>query len=121
MPAPSPRPSFWHRPLSAFRGVVDEINLSSLLVMLEMERKTGILVVERDDGDGAALPAQRSRHSRRDRGAGRLSGASAVYEVLSWNEGLFDFLVGDVGGIDEIQTSTTFLLMEAARRIDETR
>jgi len=121
-PSPTSRPSFWHRPLSAFRGVVDEISLSSLLVMLEMERKTGILVIERDDMT-ARLYLRNGRVIRAEVDAlqDRITGVSAAYEVLSWNDGLFDFLVGDVGGIDEIQTSTTFLLMEAARRIDETR
>jgi CheY-like chemotaxis protein len=118
-PVSASRPSFWHRPLSAFRGVVDEIGLSSLLVMLEMERKTGILVIEKDET--AARLFLRNGHVIRAEidEPERLSGAAAVYQALSWNDGLFDFLVGDVGGIDEIQTSTTFLLMEAARRIDE--
>ena len=48
-----------------------------------------------------------------------ISGASAVYDALSWRTGSFDFLIGDIGGVDEIQSSTTFLLLEAARRIDE--
>ena len=120
-PAPPSRPSFWHRPLSAFRGVVDEISLSSLLVMLEMERKTGILVIERDE-TSARLYLRNGHLIRAEIDEPeRLTGAAAAYETLSWTDGLFDFLVGDVGGIDEIQTSTTFLLMEAARRIDEKR
>ena len=48
-----------------------------------------------------------------------LSGAPAVYEALTWKSGSFDFLIGDIGGVDEIQSSTTFLLLEGARRIDE--
>ena len=48
-----------------------------------------------------------------------LAGAAAVYRMLTWGVGSFDFLTGDVGGVDEIQTSTTFLLIEAARRADE--
>ena len=39
--------------------------------------------------------------------------------MVGWTEGEFDFLAGDVGGVDEIQASTTFLLMEGARRLDE--
>ena len=41
--------------------------------------------------------------------------------MVSWTEGEFDFLAGDVGGVDEIQASTTYLLMEGARRIDEAK
>jgi CheY-like chemotaxis protein len=115
------RPSHWHRPLSAFRGIVDEIGLSSLLVLLEMERKSGILVVERD-GIAARFFLNKGYVIRAELdGPEPLSGAAAVYHALAWNDGEFDFLVGDVGGIDEIQASTTFLLMEAARRVDELR
>jgi CheY-like chemotaxis protein len=120
-PPPSSRPSHWHRPLSAFRGVVDEISLSSLLVMLEMERKTGILLVERDE-TAARLYMRKGRIVRAEVDGPekrRISGAAAVYHALTWSDGQFDFLVGDVGGVDEIQASTTYLLMEGARRLDE--
>jgi hypothetical protein len=50
-----------------------------------------------------------------------LSGAVAVYQMLTWGAGSFDFLAGDVGGVDEIQASTTYLLMEGARRLDEAK
>ncbi len=42
-----------------------------------------------------------------------------MYEALTWRSGSFDFLIGDIGGVDDIQSSTTFLLLEGARRIDE--
>jgi CheY-like chemotaxis protein len=113
------RPSHWLRPLSAFRGVLHEIGLSSLLVMLEMERKSGILVLERE-GMTARFFLQKGRVIRAELDSAEpLNGATAVYEALAWADGHFDFLVGDVGGIDEIQASTTFLLMEGARRVDE--
>jgi DNA-binding response OmpR family regulator len=113
------KPSAGHRPLSALRGEIDEIGLSSVLVMLEMERKTGILLVERESAT-ARLYLRKGRVIRADTdGANPLSGAPAVYAALTWTRGAFDFLVGDVGGVDEIQTSTTYLLMEGARRLDE--
>ena len=56
---------------------------------------------------------------RADSDQPRLTGAAAVYEALTWQTGSFDFLIGDIGGVDEIQSSTTFLLLEGARRIDE--
>jgi two-component system OmpR family response regulator len=112
------KPSAGHRPLSALRGRLDEIALSSVLGMLEMERKTGIMLVERDDGS-ARLFIRKGHVIRADCDQPRLTGATAVYEALAWRAGSFDFLIGDIGGIDEIQTSTTFLLLEAARRQDE--
>jgi CheY-like chemotaxis protein len=115
----STRASQWHRPLLALRGVLGEIGLGSLLVMLEMERKSGILIIETDTATARFF--LRKGHIMRAEldGVPPVSGAAAVYGVLGWKEGQFEFLIGDVGGVDEIQTSTTFLLIEAARRADE--
>jgi two-component system OmpR family response regulator len=115
----STRASQWHRPLLALRGVLGEIGLGSLLVMLEMERKSGILIIETDTATARFF--LRKGHIMRAEldGAPPVSGATAVYSALGWKEGQFEFLIGDVGGVDEIQTSTTFLLIEAARRADE--
>jgi CheY-like chemotaxis protein len=118
-PPPPSRPSQWLRPLLALRGVLSEIGLPSLLVMLEMERKSGILVIEADPGT-ARLFLRKGRIIRAEIEADApLAGAAAIYQALSWTDGQFEFLIGDVGGVDEIQASTTFLLMENARRIDE--
>jgi len=114
----STKPSSGHRPLSAVRGQLDQIGLSSILVVLEMERKTGILLVERAQGT-ARLFLRKGRIIRADTEEPRLTGPGAVFEALTWSSGSFDFLAGDIGGIDEIQASTTFLLIEGARRFDE--
>jgi hypothetical protein len=45
--------------------------------------------------------------------------AECVYEVLRWSDGQFEFSGLDVDMEDEIQATTTHLLMEGARRIDE--
>lgn len=116
--SPEARPSAGHRPLSALRGRMDEISLASVLGMLEMERKTGIMLVERDDAS-ARLFIRKGHVIRADCDQPRLTGAAAAFEALGWRSGSFDFLIGDIGGVDEIQTSTTFLLLEAARRLDE--
>ncbi|HSY41911.1 MAG TPA: DUF4388 domain-containing protein [Polyangia bacterium] len=112
------KPSAGHRPLSALRGALDQLGLASVLTVLEMERKSGILLCEREAGV-ARLFLRKGRVVRADSDEPRLSGAAAVYEALSWRTGAFDFLIGDIGGVDDIQSSTTFLLLEAARRVDE--
>jgi two-component system OmpR family response regulator len=118
-PPPPARPSQWLRPLLALRGVLTEIGLSSILTMLEMERKSGILIIEGEPGT-ARLFLRQGHIIRAEIEADEpLAGVAAVYTALAWTEGQFEFLIGDVGGVDEIQASTTFLLMEGARRIDE--
>lgn len=112
------RPSAGHRPLSALRGALDQVGLSSVLTVLEMERKTGLLLCERESAV-ARLFIRNGHVIRADCDQPRLNGSAAVFEALAWKSGSFDFLLGDIGGIDEIQASTTFLLLEGARRVDE--
>jgi two-component system OmpR family response regulator len=112
------KPSAGHRPLSALRGELSEISLASVLTVLEMEHKTGLLLVERGSESGRIF-IREGRVIRAAVDPAALTGAAAVYALLFWPEGAFDFLTGDVGGVDEVQTSTTFLLMEGARRFDE--
>jgi CheY-like chemotaxis protein len=114
------KPSAGHRPLSALRGELDQISLSSVLVILEMERKNGILLMEHGPETGRIF-LRKGRIIRAAIEDPPSSGAAAVYQMVTWGHGSFDFLAGDVGGVDEIQASTTYLLMEGARRMDEAK
>lgn len=104
------------------RGDLDQIGLPSLLVLLEMERKSGLLVVSRDEpaervrvylADGKVVAAQSDD--------GALRNADAVYRVIGWQRGRFEFNAFLVEMRDEVEASTTGLLMEAARRLDESQ
>ncbi|MBI2900924.1 MAG: DUF4388 domain-containing protein [Planctomycetes bacterium] len=48
-----------------------------------------------------------------------LAGAEAVYEMLTWSEGAFEFRGGDVHERDEVRATTASLLLEGAQRMDE--
>jgi hypothetical protein len=48
------------------------------------------------------------------------AGAECVYSLLGWTEGHFEFSPRPVEGEDTVGASTTSLLMEGARRLDET-
>ncbi len=106
---------------TGMRGSLADIGVSSLLVLLELEKKGGILVLTRHS------PHERCRLLLRD---GRvfeahvdtgpsLSRAEVVYHVLDWPRGSFEFHAVAAEMRDEIGSSTTGLLMEAARRADE--
>jgi DNA-binding response OmpR family regulator len=105
-------------------GSLDQLGLSSLLIVLEMERKSGVLVLSHrgDDGEPEVgrvfLRAGRVARARLD---GKISPKNhqAVYAMLTWATGSFEFTALEVDMEDEIKTSTTALLMEGARRIDE--
>lgn len=105
------------------RGSLADVGLSSLLVLLEIEKKSGTLELQR------AAPPERCRLLLRE---GRVvqghvdagpsqTRADVVYHALAWSQGTFEFRAGEVAVPDEIDISTTGLLMEAARRVDEDR
>jgi CheY-like chemotaxis protein len=108
---------------AGIHGTLEQLGLSSLLVMVEMERKSGILRLERVGATGrifcreGKVIAARLDGDRAPTASRR--GAQAVYHLLTWSEGRFDFSAVDVDMEDEVQSSTTHLLMEGARLIDE--
>jgi DNA-binding response OmpR family regulator len=104
-----------------FHGGLHEVGLSPVLVLLDMERKTGLLNLSRDE------PAERCQLFVRE---GRVVAASsdvggglvdmaAVHHALSWSEGTFRFTGVPVEMPDRIEMSTTHVLMESAQRLDD--
>jgi len=120
-PEPVPaQPSMGSYESSALQGDLLELGLAGVLTLLEMERKSGIL---RLDGQGGKA----EMHVREGRIVfasveGGEQNAKAVYAALAWEGGgRFKFRPGEVTREDEIQTPTTYLLMEGMRLIDESR
>ncbi len=116
-------------------GRLEQVGLSGLLTLLEMERKTGVLVVVHDRGEGkkraktdpGGNPSPTGRIYLRGGRivAARIDGVSTpvneecVYLLLEWSTGSFEFNACEVSEKPQIQVTTTHLLMEGARRIDE--
>lgn len=105
-------------------GSLDEFGLATVLTFLDMERRSGLLSI-RHEGATGRLWLCRGRVVRaRIDGSVRRMRKAAIFEMLTWGQGRFDFtlLQVDVGEYaNEIGSPTTRLLMEAARRLDETR
>jgi len=106
-----------------FNGSLDQIGLSSVLTVLEMERKSGVLVLARPGGGETARVFLRDGRVVRARLDGRPTPKNheAVYHLLTWSEGRFEFSSLEVDMDDEVKTSTTHLLIEGARLLDEMR
>lgn len=126
----------------SLRVDLTQMGLSSLLVLLELERKTGQLTLHPAfdasiDQALSALPGAddtarvpsvgivliregRIVHARLD-GAAEPVDAECVYHLLAWPAGELEFTACLVEGEDRVGMSTTALLMEAARRLDEAR
>ncbi len=105
---------------SSLRGDLAQVGLSSLLVLIEMERKTGLLQVRAPTGPSGQILVREGKvvHARLD-DAEEPVDADCVYYLLTWGAGEFEFISCQVEGVDRVNVSTTHLLMEGARLIDE--
>lgn len=109
------------RHTTALNGKLEQLGLSSLLVMMEMERKDGVLSLKNGEGGMVGrifLRAGQVVSAKLD-GLKALGGRECVYEMLSWTSGTFSFSATKVDMQDTVNSSTTHLLMEGARLIDE--
>jgi hypothetical protein len=118
---PSARPPGTAR--SVLRGELENVGLPTLLTILDMERRSGLLLIQRR-GTLGRLHVREGRVVRaRIEGArnGQGSGIEAVFQMLGWADGQFELWQAVVEGRDEVGESTTFILIEGARRADEAR
>jgi DNA-binding response OmpR family regulator len=108
---------------SGLRGDLAQVGLASLLVLVEMERKTGLLQLRAVNGATTAQILVREGkvvHARLDQAEEPVD-AECVYHLLTWPAGEFEFVSCVVEGVDRVNSSTTHLLMEGARLMDEDR
>lgn len=105
----------------SLKGDLTHVGLSSLLILIEMERKTGLLILRAPQaGPVANILVREGRivHARIDDMAEPVD-AECVYYLLRWGSGEFEFTSCLVEGSDRIGVTTTHLLMEGARLMDE--
>lgn len=98
-------------------GCLSQIGLSTVLMMLSMERRTGELVVQQGASvarllvrEGNVVQASMGRDE---------SDLDCVLAVLSWSSGAFELVPQPIDAEDRVGTSTTAILLEAARMADE--
>ncbi len=104
---------------SGLRGEIEHVAPASLLGFLEIEKKTGVLLVVGASvtrlfiKDGRALRAEVE-------GRGPKRGSRAVLlSLLDWTSGQFEFTEQEVNEKDELGTSISNILLEHARLADE--
>jgi hypothetical protein len=88
-------------------------------MLLDLERRSGVLIVTAALGRGRIYVRDGRVLRASVEGQPQLRAALAVFELLTWGDGRFEFHAGPVEGEDEIGTSTSFLLLEGARLQDE--
>lgn len=108
---------------TAIHGFIEQLGVSSILMMFEMEKKSGELALfRRSESARLLLKGGRIVRASVDGLTVPLdsqNGVEAVYYVLTWTDGSFDFMPRTIDNDDEIKTPVTQFLMEAARRSDE--
>jgi hypothetical protein len=115
---PTPRRSR-HRDLpTALTGALAHFGLATLLTVLEMERRTGVLDL-RGLEHSARISLREGQVVHAEIRGKPLRGADAVFELLGWVDGGFIFRIGEVSAANEVSLPTSMLLLEAARRADE--
>jgi DNA-binding response OmpR family regulator len=105
---------------TGLRGDLSQVGLSSLLILIELERKTGLLQLRAPNGPSAQVLVREGKvvHARLEESEEPVD-AECIYYLLTWGAGEFEFIACLVEGVDRVNVSTTHLLMEAARLIDE--
>jgi CheY-like chemotaxis protein len=100
------------------QGRLEEMSMTDLLQSLEMGQKSCRLVVHKGDEQ---CDLYFTNGQCRDAKIGNTEGDDAVYKVILWSEGEFeiDFNAADGSGRTTTTKTTTGLLMEAMRLMDE--
>jgi hypothetical protein len=104
---------------AGLRGRLEQFGLATVLSFLDLERRSGQILVATHDKIGRVWIRGGQVLSARIEGSRRVNRA-ALYELLSWDTGCFAFTQEDLASaVDEIGAPTTLLLVDAARRFDE--
>jgi hypothetical protein len=104
---------------SSIRGSIGDMSLSTVLAMLEIERRSGRLKVQGEDGALIAFELEHgsvvgSRISEND-----VDAVESLREVLTWKNGRFWFRQNPSESQISPPRSVNSLLLEATRQIDE--
>lgn len=101
------------------RGDLENVSAASLLSFLSVERKTGILVVVGERVARVFLREGRALRVELEGDGPTLPSRDALLDILDWHTGQFEFSVERVGGVDEVRSAISALVLEHARRQDE--
>lgn len=102
------------------RGSLVDIGLGTLLSLFEFERKSGILLVLRN-GEIARVFVADGKILKVEASTGNGLPKERLMRLLDWRDGQFEFTPAAIGGRDELQVTITALLLEHARRADESK
>lgn len=104
---------------AAIRGDLAAFPLASMLMMFELERRSGFLEVVAQSGQRASLALNEGLFSSTEVGGVQRPALEVLREVLSWRAGRFAFQPRDSGALPPPRASVGALVLEAMRLEDE--
>ena len=101
------------------RGDLEQVSLPSVLNFLELERKTGVLLLVGAYTARVFIAEGRPLRAEGESDAPAPSSRALMNQLLSWKTGQFEFAVSEVTGPDLLECSLMTLLLDHARISDE--
>src|SRR5579862_1499070 len=103
-------------------GSIHETPLADLLQFFDNSRKSGVLSIRSGHGVGRIYLRGGQVYDAEIEGNALVEPRKAFYRMFSWTEGTFDLKhLGEHHAVEEITESTTSLIMEGVRQLDEIR
>jgi CheY-like chemotaxis protein len=104
---------------STLRGEIAHVGLSSLFTFIEIERRSGVLLVIGDSVARLFFVSGQLHRAEIEGESPPLASRVAAMRILDTTSGQFEFAPGDGTVEDELKMSVTALLLEHARLTDE--
>ena len=104
---------------AAIRGDLSAFPLASLLMMFEMERRSGLVEVVASSGKRASLTLTAGLFASTEGAGAQKPALEVLREVLSWRAGRFSFQPRESGTLPPPRASVGALVLEAMRLEDE--
>lgn len=101
---------------NALKGRLEDLAVIDLIEILGIEKKTGILSLNNENGHSGQIVFNRG--SVISAATGKLRAEEAFYKMINWNRGRFSMLFTEVHADDEFTLSNMGLLLQGAKRMD---
>ncbi|MEN8222766.1 MAG: DUF4388 domain-containing protein [Acidobacteriota bacterium] len=101
----------------SLKGSLDSINLADIMQLVSNSRQSGRFALIKNTGEKGYIYVNQGtiNHAEVD----NFKGEDAVFTLISWGKGEFEFEESHFEVATTITKSVTSLLMDSARRIDE--
>ncbi|MBI5885551.1 MAG: DUF4388 domain-containing protein [Deltaproteobacteria bacterium] len=97
-------------------GRLRQMSLADILQFLHLNKKEGVLKITSADAAGNVFIKEGQIYNA---AVGGVEKEKALFRLLQWTEGKFEFIPSPIAVTKKISTSTGNLLMEGMRQIDE--